>query len=32
VFTFGLPVLRVVLFALGFACQAVLALNLLGWM
>jgi len=32
VFTFGVPVLRVVLFALGFVCQAVLALNLLGWM
>lgn len=30
VFTLGVPVLRVVLFLVGFACQAVLALRLLG--
>ena len=31
VFSFGVPILRVVFFLLGFACQAVLALHLLGW-
>ena len=31
VFSLGIPLLRVLLFLTGFACQAVLALNLLGW-
>lgn len=32
VFTFAVPLLRVLLFLTGFACQAVLALRLLGWL
>jgi uncharacterized MAPEG superfamily protein len=32
VFSFAAPILRVVLFLVGFACQAVLAATLLGWL
>jgi uncharacterized MAPEG superfamily protein len=31
VFSLGVPVLRIVCFLVGFACQVILALNLLGW-
>jgi uncharacterized MAPEG superfamily protein len=32
VFTLALPVLRVLLFLVGFSCQMVLALTLFGWL
>jgi uncharacterized MAPEG superfamily protein len=32
IFTFGLPLLRVVAFLIGFGCQMVLAASLFGWM
>jgi len=32
VYIAGLPLVRTLAFAVGFVCQAVLALRLLGWM
>jgi uncharacterized MAPEG superfamily protein len=31
VYTAGIPVIRTLLFAVGWACQMMLALTLLGW-
>lgn len=32
IYTFGIALLRTIAFAIGFACQALLAARLLGWM
>lgn len=31
IYTFGIPLLRTIAFAIGFVCQVVLAAHLLGW-
>lgn len=32
IYTFGVPLLRTIAFLVGFICQALLAMHLLGWM